>query len=467
MSFNYDLSDVLIGFGKVYSAPAQEHVIKGFQVTFDLKSELEIAEFEEFAEQLKGAAVGFWFPNPMAVLEVVQWADAKTFKIKDQRLRTAWQTRPDVHLLFVKRGQTPLIGTISNVTLAGGSEVVQLATEFDAPLDETWSVCRLQYVRLAGDTESWTWIGEQRQRRTIRVVELPHEYAAQETGSQPIYLYKIWLETDPPTEWFYTSFEQNVASGGDVYIAKPISHGGLRESVRGDREETVIESFREDNNPFTLFLPFPVSRRMYVQIVRTSFPEPNVTEVLFTGRVMFVDFDGNRMTARCSSFLDAFDNKVPGFLISPICNYAFGDPKTCKAPNPGRAGTITKIAGNVIQVQSDYFNPIQEPVEHTRHMPNHWAGGRIEVGSGAEFETRLILSNSGTTGVNEIRFTLDLPLVYAEEGSDIKVFAGCDGTSETCQNKHNNFINFGGHRVPLHNLTLKAMERQNAHGNKK
>ena len=44
---------------------------------------------------------------------------------------------------------------------------------------------------------------------------------------------------------------------------------------------------------------------------------------------------------------------------------------------------------------------------------------------------------------------------------------GCDGRDSTCQSKFNNFPNWGGHRVPLKNLSLKALEIQSGAGGKK
>jgi hypothetical protein len=52
-------------------------------------------------------------------------------------------------------------------------------------------------------------------------------------------------------------------------------------------------------------------------------------------------------------------------------------------------------------------------------------------------------------------------------GATAILFPGCDGRDVTCASKFGNFLNWGGHRVPLKNLSLKAIEIQSGAGGKK
>jgi hypothetical protein len=47
------------------------------------------------------------------------------------------------------------------------------------------------------------------------------------------------------------------------------------------------------------------------------------------------------------------------------------------------------------------------------------------------------------------------------------LFPGCDGRDVTCASKFGNFLNWGGHRVPLRNLTLNALNISAGTGGKK
>ena len=86
---------------------------------------------------------------------------------------------------------------------------------------------------------------------------------------------------------------------------------------------------------------------------------------------------------------------------------------------------------------------------------DYYAGGWIETGAGANFETRPILSNLGT------QFEILKPLKNATVGQSIDFYPGCDGQPSTCNTKFSNLVNFGGHPfVPQQNPTHKAMDRQ-------
>jgi hypothetical protein len=63
--------------------------------------------------------------------------------------------------------------------------------------------------------------------------------------------------------------------------------------------------------------------------------------------------------------------------------------------------------------------------------------------------------------------TLNAPLSFAVATDTSTLYPGCDGTDGACILKFSNFANWGGHRVPLRNLALKAMEIKTGSGGKK
>jgi len=67
----------------------------------------------------------------------------------------------------------------------------------------------------------------------------------------------------------------------------------------------------------------------------------------------------------------------------------------------------------------------------------------------------------------EVTLTLNAPLAYAMIDDTGFLFPGCDGTDGACVLKFDNFVNWGGHRIPLRNLTVKAMEIKAGTGGKK
>ena len=97
---------------------------------------------------------------------------------------------------------------------------------------------------------------------------------------------------------------------------------------------------------------------------------------------------------------------------------------------------------------------------------NYFAEGWIQFGTGSTYEVRTILGSTAEAG-GEITLTLNAPLSFAVPTDAGTLYPGCDGTDGACILKFDNFANGGGHRVPLRNLELKAMEIKAGSGGKK
>ncbi|MBN2507025.1 MAG: hypothetical protein JXQ71_10055 [Verrucomicrobia bacterium] len=62
---------------------------------------------------------------------------------------------------------------------------------------------------------------------------------------------------------------------------------------------------------------------------------------------------------------------------------------------------------------------------------------------------------------------LNAALSFAVATDPGTLYPRCDGADTPCQLKFSNFANWGGHRIPLRNLTLKAVEIKAGSGGKK
>jgi hypothetical protein len=97
---------------------------------------------------------------------------------------------------------------------------------------------------------------------------------------------------------------------------------------------------------------------------------------------------------------------------------------------------------------------------------DYFAEGWVEFGSGLSLEARTILGSTPEAG-GEVVLTLNAPLHHAAVADAGTLYPGCDGTDGTCTTKFGNFLNWGGHRVPLRNLALKAIAVSPGTGGKK
>jgi hypothetical protein len=121
------------------------------------------------------------------------------------------------------------------------------------------------------------------------------------------------------------------------------------------------------------------------------------------------------------------------------------------------AVTLEHAAGRLIVVSGGGL---------TGRGTHYFAEGWIQFGSAATYEVRTILGSSAEVG-GQLTLTLNAPLSYAVATDVGTLYPGCDGRDVTCASKFGNFLNWGGHRIPLRNLTLNALNISAGAGGKK
>ncbi|MDB6024001.1 MAG: hypothetical protein JWM68_224, partial [Verrucomicrobiales bacterium] len=298
-SFTYDLKEVSLGFGAAFFTSLQAHVVQGWQFQVDLTDGTQIESFDAFTGALFGRVFGFWFPAPMEGMKVTASVDTTHFDIKAQGLAGTWQDHPDVYLFFARDGYASAAAKITNVVDNGATERVTINAAVNVNLlHASAMVSRLHYVRLASDEESGEFPAQNWQTRFVKVVELPKEYAAVETGQQKIFLYHFWANYPIGVHWYYTGFAANVVSNNVLYTKFGIEHGGITQSTKGDAEKIKIEAKADANHPFSLYLPLPFPRPLNVEVSEVDYSALDTQTRLFTGQVRTVE-PGETLTAQC------------------------------------------------------------------------------------------------------------------------------------------------------------------------
>ncbi len=471
-SFDFDLGEIEIGFGaEVYQA-LQQHVVHGWRIALDLTDDDAIEALDDFTANLTGRLVGFWLPVPIEAMEITAAVNSKTFEIKRQRLTETWRETPDVHLFFSRTGFVSQPAKIIDVAdLGNGFERVTIDTafaDFASLFTSDAHVYRLHYVRLAEDVERGRFETDGWMRREVRVVELPQEYTAAETGEKPIYLYHFSLSPPMDVHWYFTSFASNVRSGANEYLAKPgINHGAMRRGVRLEAEQLEIEAPFDPNHPFALYLPIPFSRPMNVEVLEAQFATPAATTKLFVGQIRRCGDRGERIVAFCDSWWSILQRKFPRMQMQPGCNYLVYEPGTCKAIQAFFETSATLEINNAHLHPPTIVVKLKTPLANFEG-PNFFAEGWIETGVRENYELRSVLASTWSGATQRLTLTLNVPLVRAIGGQDLQIVPGCDGEHQTCIDKFNNLDNFGGFpSVPDRNLSLKAIENRVTQGDKK
>lgn len=474
--FSYDLRELSLAFAAPRFERLQSHTSQAIEFELPLDTESKLAAWDEFTEALSGRLSGFWFASPFAALGILPDVSANDqFLIRNQGFQIWCQDHPCQHLVFTKRGQAPQFARI-RVTdpvqaTADGRERVFLEDAVATVVDETWDCCKLLYVRLASDEETAESYGEGRQVRTVRVIELPTEYAQIESGQVPVYLYEFAIVNGGVTQLYrQTGLNQDIASHGSSFHSFSVAHRDLVKSLRADREELVLESWHEEGNPLSLFIPFKLPAPLWVRVYETTFADPETRTLIFTGKVLSVGNEGRKLTAKCAGVLDVLGRRFPRFYIQPRCNHFVYDAH-CKATLNQCGGNIRFLSGRFVKVDlsSPPFPNRPESAEF-----NFFGLGWVEVGSGATFERRSILQSSALTKYQtgpdrwEMALNLDRPFDHAIVGNLMQLIPGCDGSYVACVTKFGNGARYGGFdNIPTTNPSVRAMKADNPSGNKK
>jgi hypothetical protein len=466
-----DLRKVDLGPAEAFFAGVEEYAAQGYSFSVALQNAAAVREVDAFFEGLAGNLRGFWFPALFESFRVAEAVSGTQFKIANQGLSGSFADQPDQHVCFRGSASDPVRpAQVQSVADAGGGlELVTLT----APVVPAPSVgdlcCRLHYVRLAGDEESAEFYGEGVATRTMRLIELPQEYAAYELGEEPVWLYTVSCASPVLRSWRYTFFPARVVSDGSIFERFSMRHGELKRSAKLDEESLSVTAKRDAAHPFNMFLPLPPSRPVRLVVERTTLADPDVRVTEFNGFVRTIEDDGDRLVAHCESWASVLKQNVCSHNIQRECNHHVFDPRTCKLER-----WIHEVTGAVSSVDNDAA--LTEVVVELAYPGNpkaadwlsaDWfAGGLLDLGFGPSFETRGIVS-SEDDGTGKLLLRLNASVLSAV-GAAAVVLVGCDGARETCVDKFDNYENFGGYPfVPEHNLSLQAIDGITSQGGKK
>ena len=461
--FEYDLRALEIGFGPPEFAPLQDHVVHGFQFEVLMQSPEEIAAVESFFDSVKGRLQGFWLAGPQEAFRIAAFVGVTTetteFNITSQGLAQTFGDHPATHLWLTKPGQEPIATEILSVA-DNGDGTERVTVRFAGLIDGTWRAWPLHYVRLAQDIEQGTFEAEGVLVYSVRVVELPTEYALAETGQRPVFLYHIWSDFNGSVQhWRFTSHPLNIELAGQEYLAKRITHGALSLSGKADREEVSIETLYEPDNPLSLLFPLRLSTPLWIEILEGNLASEAAPLPIFRGLALTATVQGKKETVRCASAMDSMRANVPSMMLQPRCNYRLYEPNTCRVVPDLHKIPVTLVSASGREV-------IVSGAGLTGKAAQFFSEGWVQFGSGATFEVRTVLGSTAEDS-GEVTLILNAGLAYAAAADAGILYPGCDGTTGACTLKFSNFANWGGHRIPLRNLALKAMEIKVGSGGKK
>jgi uncharacterized phage protein (TIGR02218 family) len=249
------------------------------------------------------------------------------------------------------------------------------------------------------------------------------EYEASVASGEPVELYDVF--NTEGTHWRMNSSNETITYGAYDYEPDVLDRSEI--VVGGNIEKSSLELKLKKNHDFAnQFIgnvsDFVVSINIYRQ-------HAGQCAALWSGKLVGVKFD---------------ENSIPTCMFEPgsSTGQRVGDRRRCQklcdhvlySPLPacgvdmdsyGETGIIDDISSTGLNIQSSTF---------AGEAGDWFLGGVIKISDAYRF----ILYHSSNV------IYIDRPFNNAQIGDTFTVYAGCDLSANTCRNKFNNILNFGG-----------------------
>lgn len=346
------------------------------------------------------------------------------------------------------------------------------------PGDDTPETPHATQARFADDDFTIQYQTGEVGRTKLSFVQLPWEIEGVQ-GEAPeqesdAYLYRFSIDVPGgPIVWRYTNWEADIArqeSGQHVtYLGDTkglIEHDKIVRTTDLFDEPTAITSYIFDTNPLLRIVQRMLDVPLAIEILRVDPSNPANAEVVYTGEVGEVENDGRKLKAETHVFGGLLELKVPNFYFGPVCNYQFcGD--GCNQGNamPPDHWTLT---GTVQSVDGAEVDILVTSNPSGAALSEDWLSrGWLKKGEGEAFEIRKIV-RSYDLGAGRQKLVLKKALRAVAAGDTVALRPYCSGTKTECQEKYNNYINFGGHpHIGAQNLTVPQKTIDSSGGGKK
>lgn len=248
-------------------------------------------------------------------------------------------------------------------------------------------------------------------------------YAARESsvyGGQPVELYRF---TSGLQVWTFTSAEDDQTYNSEVYRAAQVERDGVELSDELARSQLRITLPRDNPVPL-LWRAGPPDGLVGLTIFRFHVGEAGDVATIWKGRVAAVEWAGSEASLTGEPVYSSLARPMLRQRYQRQCRHALYD-GGCGLDREDWAdiATVSSVAGEVVTIA-------------TTSRPSGWfTGGYLQRANG---QRRMIRAHSG------VALTLLSIAQGIQPGEAVTIFAGCDHTHTTCDDKFSNANNFGG-----------------------
>lgn len=230
--------------------------------------------------------------------------------------------------------------------------------------------------------------------------------------------------------WRYNSSDQDITHSGSVYKAVAISDDGIKQSGEAASSDFIVTMPAIEDFPQMFHGQGPVPSDQIFLTLRRIHTDDSEARVAWIGTVSGVSQpDEVQVKITCATLATSFRRGGLRLSYTRQCPHVLYDSQCLAISTDFDVfATVDTVAGNVIT--SSGFAVVAD---------RYFDGGFItwNLPSGAT-ERRFIKSHIGSTIVI-LGTTIGLAVA-----DTVDVFAGCDHTRQTCQDKFDNLANYGG-----------------------
>ena len=253
-----------------------------------------------------------------------------------------------------------------------------------------------------------------------------------DSEKKPSELYHIWRGS---THWRYTSLDDHVVFNGNNYSPVAVKRDSVTYDYNLDVSSLNI-TFAYITDPVIKFISRNPVEVIWVEIFRILRDmDPVEATVVFVGQIKNVSFQGVQANVSCVGFEHYLKQPIPTERYQPQCNYTVFGTKCALSDSSYKLSSISATI--------DSTGLIITATEFGSQADGYYQWGRIEW---SDYK-RMIVKHEG----NDV--TLRYPLLdFPSTGGLIDAWPGCDWTIETCRDKYDNVVNFGGFPyIPIDN----------------
>ncbi|MEX2524439.1 MAG: phage BR0599 family protein [Gammaproteobacteria bacterium] len=152
--------------------------------------------------------------------------------------------------------------------------------------------------------------------------------------------------------------------------------------------------------------------------------DDEATVVIWTGRVLTAAWSGSEVVLQCEPIFSSMKRTGLHARYQKLCRHALYD-DNCKVVRNDFRVLATLTARTDLTLSAAEFDTKED---------GWFIAGYVEYGN----QRRAIVDHAGDT------ITLSSPLIDSEVGEDVAAFAGCAHDRQTCIDKFDNVVNYGG-----------------------